>query len=308
MWPNRARFPSISPIPPGVTITRVFAVEVETFLASDKSPRKGKSAKPATPIAYAQRTIFELSGLSPYHVSMMDPGFAKMFADLGLVPESKSIEQARAAFRQRHKDHGQRVLDNIDDALKRITRNNPDLLIAYYNYYSDHELTDDIDEASGALGSTVSGDTDINKGALNLRPRAETSDPVSLLGSTLIHEYSHTPQGGRTHGVARAPLEAKAYAIEQFLADRVGDEKRSEFISSRSRNDSLDLATGSDKIFNATYNIISELYKIIDKGGSEAQKARALSVEFISKAPQDFGPDLKAFILRVEPDIGKRLL
>ncbi len=238
----------------------------------------------------------------------MDPGFAKLFADLGVLAESKPLEEARAAFRERHKDHGASVLYNIDEALKRVTRNNPDLLIAYYNYYSDHKLTDDIDEASKNLGNTVSGDTDINKGALNLHARAETSDQASLLGGTLIHEYSHTPQGGKTHDVARAPLEAKAYAIEQFLADRVGDEKRSEFISSRSRGDSVDVATGSDKIFTATYNIMSELYKIIDKGGPEAQKARALSVKFISKAPQDFGSELEAFILYVEPDVGKRLL
>jgi hypothetical protein len=231
-----------------------------------------------------------------------------MFADLGLIPESKSIEQARAAFRERHKGHTPRVLDNIDNALKRITRNNPDLLLVYYNYYADNKLTDDIDEDSGAAGSTASGDTDINKGVLNLSSSFATSDPTSLLGSTLIHEYSHTPQGGKKHGVEQAPLEAKAYAIEQFLADRVGDEKRSAFISGRSRNDSLDLATGSDKVFEATYKIMDALYKIIDKGGSEAPKARLLSVEFISKAPQDFGRELKEFILRTDPDFGERLL
>src|SRR6202012_46962 len=101
------------------------AIEVEALPASDNRPPRGKSAKSATPIGFAQRTIFEVSGLSPSYVSEMDPDFAKLFADLGLVPESKSLEEARAAFRERHKDVGPSVLYNIDEALKRIANRNP---------------------------------------------------------------------------------------------------------------------------------------------------------------------------------------
>jgi hypothetical protein len=209
--------------------------------------------------------------------------------------QDPAVTHAQEKFRKRHKDHSPGNLHNIDRALERVTRNNPDLLIAYYEYYSDHKLTDELDNKKRA-GATSSGDTDLNEDVLALTSNFPTSDPISLLGGTLVHEYSHTPQGGKKDPVNQAPDEAKAYGIELFFAERMGDKKRAEFINKRSVNDSVDISTGSDKIFTASYDTISRLYEVIDKGGPQANEARQMSVEFISKNAEDYGSKLRAFI------------
>jgi hypothetical protein len=215
------------------------------------------------------------------------------------------IREARARFRARHDDHSVTVLDNIDAALRRVTRNNPYLLFAYYDYYADHKLTDEIENEKWT-GATASGDTDINPRVLGLDSVFKTSDPVSLLGGTLIHEYVHTPQGGKGTVVEQAPKEAKAYGIELFLAERMGDEKRADFIYKRYSNSPVDISTGSDKIFRATYNTMRALYEVIDSGRTQsdarvagdisAEEARRMSVEFISRNEEDYGTRLKDFI------------
>lgn len=117
------------------------------------------------------------------------------------------------------------------------------------------------------------------------------SDPISLLGSTLIHELVHTPQGGKELGgeVAQVPMEAKAYAIEKFFAERMGDTTRAKWIDQQwTSNDSVIISMGGDRIFNRTYAIITALYKIIDSnGGAEAAAARQLSTEFMIRNESD---------------------
>ena len=211
----------------------------------------------------------------------MDPLFAKMFANLGLVEESQSVQEARAAFRARHHGHGEQVLDNIDAALKRITRNNPNLLIAYYRFYSsDWKLTDDIESSSGKAGNTdqgikhPKGFTDINAGVLHLQelPQLPTDDPLSLLGSTLIHEYAYTP-----HAIDASTWlgEGKAYGIENFFNKRLGDKKRDEITLI------LGPKKGDSEAFNASYQVMKQLYEVIDNhskppglGGVSAERAR----------------------------------
>jgi hypothetical protein len=221
---------------------------------------------------------------------------------------AEAIREARARFRARHDDHSATVLDNIDRALIRVTRNNPNLLIAYYDYYADSKLTDELENVR-QTGATSSGDTDLNPRVLELNSRFPTSDPLSLLGSTLIHEFVHTPQGGRGTVIEQARHEAKAYAIEVFLAERMGDEQRADVIYHRYRNDSVDMGTGSDKMFRATYNTIRALYQVIDSGRTQSdariagdvssEEARRLSVEFISRNEEDYGPGLRDFIARL---------
>ncbi|HEY8843197.1 MAG TPA: DUF4157 domain-containing protein [Gaiellaceae bacterium] len=252
--------------------------------------------------------------------SLFDKGFANRLADehsKQQVLEEKqstdlneaSVRDARARFRKRHDGHSLTVLKNIDTALERVTKNNPNLLIAYYDYYTHNKLTDDLDEKR-KLGETTSGDTDLNPRVLGLDPVFKTSDPLSLLGGTLIHEYAHTPQGGKGTIVEQAPQEAKAYGIELFLSERMGDDKRAEFISDRyAKNDPVDRNTGSDKIFRATYNAMRALYKVIDSGrtqsdariagGISAEDARRMSVEFISTNEEDYGTALRTFISNV---------
>jgi hypothetical protein len=148
-------------------------------------------------------------------------------------------------------------------------------------------------------GKTSSGDTKIVEGLLRLHPPSKfpTSDPSSLLASTLVHEYTHGPHGPKTLGVDYVPKEAKAYAVERFFSYRLGDTKRIEFINKRySGTDPMDIRLGGNEIFERTDRILTALYKIIDAGGPGAEQARKMSVDFISHNEADYGTDLKEFI------------
>ena len=202
------------------------------------------------------------------------------------------LVEAHTNFRVRHNDHDKKVLDNIDTALQKVTRNNPNLLVAYYKYYAHHKLTDETPEKD-AIGDTNYGDTKINPHVLALEERKkdvkDTDDFVSLLGSNLLHEFVHTSQGGGHNAMARWPLEAKAYGIESFFAERMGDKTRKDFATQK----------GSDydqKIFNESQRTIRALYEVIDRGNhKDAEQARQLSVEFISRTDKDYSPELNAF-------------
>ena len=145
----------------------------------------------------------------------------RLFAGLGLVEESKSIQDARAAFREAHSGHSKQELDNIDAALKRVTRNDPDLLLAYYRFYADTILTNEIDRSSKKAGKTNKSIkerwgnlyTDINAGVLSLAhlDQIPSDEPLLLLGSTLIHEYVHTAHAS---DLLSGPGEGKAYGFE----------------------------------------------------------------------------------------------
>ncbi len=288
IWPSRGK------VPPGVSIKPIFVVEVEGWPA-------GQERKP--PAGHAQRGIFELTGVELWTLRSMDPLFAKLFADLGLIEESKEVQEARAAFRAKHPGHSEQVLNNIDAALKRVTSNNPDLLVAYYRFYADWKLTDDIKASSSDAGETdktirKGGFTNINAGVLHRMqlPQLPTDDTLSLLGETLIHEYAHTSHAS---DYLPGPGEGRAYGIENFFAERLGDKKRDEA--------TLDLGPrkGDKKAFDTSYAVMKSLYEVIDTQtsrlaslkGISPQRAREMAVEFISKNKQDFSNDLKTFII-----------
>lgn len=248
-----------------------------------------------------ERGWFTISGLQPFHLEYMEPSIAALFRDRGLVDEpavNPDMAKARDAFRKHNSDLGEWMHSAIAVALKRATRGNADLMLAFYRFYSSHDLKR---EDMKGFGTTSSGDTEISSRVLMLEPDPKhTDDPISLLGGTLIHEFVHTPQGPKELGgqVTQLPKEAKAYAIELLLSERMGDATRSADIEKQwLSNDSLIVGMGADKVFNRTYRIISELYKIIDsKGGAEAAAAREMSVEFISRNEPDYGPELRDFI------------
>jgi hypothetical protein len=252
-------------------------------------------------------TYDDLKETAPF---AMEPSIARRFAAHNLedeVTESAAVISAQQAFRAQHQGHGKWVLDAIDVALRRITKRNPELLISYYNYYENHDLKDethwysfdgiDFDPDKNA-GATARGNTLINPQLLQLNPPVNfpTDDPVSLLASTLLHEYTHTPQPSTSDPVTKAQFEAKAYGVEIFFSRRLGDQKRADFIERRSTNDRLDQTAGGDKIFEATQAVMEALYRLIDNGGPAAQEAKGMSVEFISKNAGDYGPKLKALI------------
>jgi hypothetical protein len=248
----------------------------------------------------AQVGIFEVGGITTDNIKIMEPSFAKLFSDALNLEDS--IERARVAFWKRHKDHGPQVLLHIDAALKRITKDNPELLLAYYEHYLDHELSDTVENSKHA-GETKRGNSGINPHVLNLETDFPTDDPLSLLGETLIHELSHTPQDYDLLGV---PQEAKAYAIEYFFSERTGDSRRANFIYNRynsSKPDPFDQFGGGKALFWKAYDTIRALYKVIDMGGPDAKTARELSVEYVAKTvdPEDPGPRVKAFLSKFSP-------
>lgn len=204
-----------------------------------------------------------------------------------LTPEAIRMDKARAAFRKKHSGHSDDALRNIDRALKRVTKDNPDLLIAYYEYYAEHDLTDSLPSGMSEdkfAGATKRGNTDINPKVLSETSSFRTSNPSSLLGGTLIHEYSHTPQDDPNN----AALEAKAYGIEYFFAERAGDDDRVSAITNVNSDDSRAIR----KLRYQAYFTLRELYRRIEKGGPDAAEARAMSVEFISKNESDYRPEL----------------
>lgn len=247
-----------------------------------------------------ERGWFTISGLEAFHLEYMEPSIAAIFRDRGVVDDTKDspeLATARDAFRKNNSDLGEWRHSAIHVALKRVTRANADLMLAFYRYYSSHDL--ERADIKG-LGDTASGDTEISERVLRLEENPErTSDPLSLLGSTLIHEFVHTPHGPKELGgqVTQLTKEAKAYAIELLFAERMGDTIRAADIEKQwLSNDSLIKGMGADKVFNRTYTIISKLYEIIDsKGGTEAAAGR-MSVEFISKNDADYGRELRDFI------------
>jgi hypothetical protein len=135
---------------------------------------------------------------------------------------------AREAFKRYYRGPDERVLNAIDYALKLVTRDNPDLLLAYYRYYAEHDLSSAHFEGrrSEETGETSGGDTEINEDVLRLESNFPTTADISLLASTLIHEYTHGPHGPKSLGVGWVPKDAKAYAVERFFAERMGDTKR----------------------------------------------------------------------------------
>lgn len=291
IWPSRSK------PPPGVSITPIplFVSEVWGWPAGQEKKRP--------PTIHVQRAIFELTGVALFTLKTMDPLFARLFTDLGLVEESTAIRDARAAFRSRHDSLGQQVLDNIDAALKRVTMNNPGLLEAYYTFYSGWKLTGDIDSSSSSAGNTDQtvrrgGFTDINAGILHLMkvPKIPSDDTLSLLGETLIHEYAHTAHAS---DILKGPGEGKAYGIENFFAERLGDKQRDEGTAD------LGPRMGDKEAFNVSYFVMKRLYEVIDGGesklaslkGMSPQRARELSVEFVSKNKDGFSAELKRFII-----------
>ena len=302
IWPTRPR-------PPGVDIKLVMKVEVMPTEPSAKAPpagtrrtRRPQATKPE-PAGDVIAAVFELTGIEPFTLVRMDPLFAEMFTNLGVKKDSQAIVAARAAFRSRHEDLGTRVLDNIDAALKLATRNNPDLLEAFYSFYAHETLTSDIDRSSGNAGDTdrTIGRglfTDINEGVLKLEKleQLKTNDPLLLLGGTLIHEYAHTAHASDN---LKGPGEGKAYGIENFLSERMGDKLRDEA--------TLDVGKrmGDPKAFDVSYQVMKDLYAVMESRpgtsrhlkGVTPQRAREMSVEFISKNKKDFSAQLKTYIL-----------
>jgi hypothetical protein len=191
--------------------------------------------------------------------------------------------------------HSKEVLDNIDRALIKVTNGNRPLLDAYYLHYTHHQLTDDLPfnmPERRYAGATMHGDSDINPHVLNQdTTNFPTDDRDSLLGGTLMHEFSHTPQDDPMNPL----FEAKAYGVEKFFAERMEDKKRGERIDSLYSGSSVE----ERRSLYEAYYTMSDLYEVIDRGGPNVQDEQKMVVEYISKDPAAYGPQLRSVISKV---------
>jgi hypothetical protein len=224
----------------------------------------------------------------------------------GIVPsDEERIAKARGDFRARHGGYDAQELDRMDQGLRQMTAGNPDLLIAYYEYYASHQLSDTADVAAsrkGALAKTSGGDTRLNPNVVSgdLDPSV-TDDPVGVLGGTLLHEYVHTSQ--RSGGGAGDEIdEAKAYGTEYFFTERAGkDRTRLDFISQRESADQpINRSFDVPERFDNTQRVLAALYAVIDGKPAPAgvslsrAQAQALVVDFLSHDSDGYSPELQA--------------
>ena len=135
---------------------------------------------------------------------------------------------------------------------------------------------------------------------LALQPRAETDDPLSLLGGTLIHEFVHTSQRGLQ---LHARGEAKAYGIEYFLVERMGkDQKRLGITREPVPGPDGDRSTaGSPSAVPGDPSHDGSPYAVIDRTGGRMtpaqaklspNQARKLLVEFLTHDEGDYFTDV----------------
>lgn len=191
--------------------------------------------------------------------------------------------------------HSKEVLDNIDRALIKVTKGNRPLLDTYYLYYAHHELTDSLPwnmSENDYAGATKHGDTDINPHVLKQdTTNFPTDDRDSLLGGTLMHEFSHTPQDDPENPLS----EAKAYGVEKFFAERMEDKKRGERIDSLYSGSSV----AERRSLYEAYYTMRDLYEVIDRGGPNVQDEQKMVVDYISKDPAAYGSQLRSVISKV---------
>jgi hypothetical protein len=184
-----------------------------------------------------------------------------------------------------------------------MTAGNPELLVAYYEYYAGHELTADMAASrKGKLGKTWGEDTRLNPNVVSgdLDPSV-TDDLVGLLGGTLLHEYVHTSQEPGGALGAEEIGEAKAYGAEYFFTERAGkDPTRLDFVRRRESGDQqINRSFHVSERFDNTQAVLAALYAVID--GKPAPpgisltraQARALVVDFLSHDTGGYSPDLQ---------------
>jgi hypothetical protein len=210
----------------------------------------------------------------------------------GPIGEKRSL-QARGNFRKENKHLGDAKLDKIDAALAIATKGNVNLLIAYYDYYSNHELLEELPENSKYLGLTKpDDDTKLRKGIL------DPGFSVSTLGSTLIHEFLHTRHEKNWMG-SRDYQEGEAYGVEYVIAKRAGDTDRMKAIE-QVMYDPTQLAIPAQvkaliQNFKIAFATATVLYEVIDTRTSTrgipalsqpspltVEEARAMVTQYIS--------------------------
>jgi len=229
------------------------------------------------------------------------------------------LAQARTNFRSYNSQLTEPQKDKIVQAIEAVAADNLNLQIAFYDYYSGH----DIEEASssrlnswrtGQLAETSpSSDTYLNPSVF------ASSYAATSLGPLLIHEFTHTRHESNPLG-SRDYQEGDSYAIEYFYAGRSGDAKRQgEILTLMANPAKLTMPMGIPALqqhFRSSYATLEGLYEIIDTGSSthagspfttptvlSKDEARAMVAELVSLEPGSHSARLTQIITWVNANL-----
>ena len=231
------------------------------------------------------------------------------------------LATARTNFRNKNSHLSTLELDKIDAAINAVSADNINLQIAFYDYYSGHNITKM--GTAEAAKATKSGQYANTKPLSDTIVRPDLLDPgfpVAKLGSLLIHEFTHTRHDTNIMG-SRDYQEGESYGVEYFFAERAGEKTRmAEIMSVMSKPSSLTMPIGIPALrqaFTSQYATMQGLYEIIDKGTSShpgspfvtpalltAAEARALAAELVSSQELNRSARLQTILTWVTTNIG----
>jgi hypothetical protein len=209
----------------------------------------------------------------------------------------------------------ERQLLRIYSALALVAgRDNPGLLIRYFEYYTSHHLrTYNWLEVSNhdydGWDAITRNDSDT---AIN--PRLVNLDTIELerLGSLLLHEALHTCDPPGFTGTFSLGVEGDNYAFEYVLGERTGNRWLQDYAATQIINARDGANVSFIQVARNYYETLRILYDIIDHDtssrwtgyfpGLNSTRARELMTQYIFNAPENRSQDLRNITTWVEND------
>ena len=225
---------------------------------------------------------------------------------LGLDPAQVSLNQQETRlwqeFRTAHSHLTNRELDKIDSAVLRVAHIRIRMAFLYYyrgGFFGHQIYKMDNNRAVQARQTGLYADTNPASDTY-LRPDLlSPTFATDLLGILLMHEFTHTRHITSVGGVSDYQ-EGDSYAIEYFLAERIGSSATTArareilgVMNNPTRIVSSGLIPALKLSFKTTYATMVILYEIIDGRPSRTgenitrDQAQVLSAELLSKKPDD---------------------
>jgi hypothetical protein len=215
---------------------------------------------------------------------------------------STRLAEAVTNFRKENDHLSEDEFTKIDSALSKTTGDNLDLIISFYDYFSNHDINKDPGLVKRGLDGETFPNSDMNLNPTLLDP--STSD--TRLGAVLLHEYAHTRHTAGGLGSADYQ-EGESYAIEYFYARLRGETDRMHVIEALvSTRGKLTLPAFHESmvlLFKQTLGTLETLQEVIDGKKARApvstltpEQARVLQARLVDTAADDRPAELKTII------------
>ncbi len=198
------------------------------------------------------------------------------------------LNQAYRNFKQHNSALTDAETAKIHQALRGVLRNNLNLWITYYDYYSNEDLRKATASELRTWRPVTWGETS-RHGATILRPSLlAPAFSNATLGPFLLHEFSHTGDNPNPMGLGDYQ-EGEAYAIEYFYARRAGNAARARTILDLMRNNPDTVVVPAQipamrQLFRTGYATMVGLYEIIDSGRSTRRGSPFVTPSTLSRA------------------------